>query len=84
MFQSVGERLNGFLRYVIKLFKNNQRVIKVKNKEVSNKDLIMFEFFLTAFLVLNASYVFSTYENWSYFDSLYYSFITLTTIGNIF
>lgn len=82
MFQSVGERLNGFLNYLIKKIKLiNFRFYKFKHKNASNKDLIIAESMLTLLLVLSASYVFSVYEEWSYFDAIYYSFITLTTIG---
>lgn len=82
MFQSVGERLNGFLKYTIKQIKLiNFRFFKFKYHNVSNKDLIIAELMLTSILVLTASYIFSIYEGWSYFDAIYYSFITLTTIG---
>lgn len=82
MFQSVGERLNGFLRYLLsKLKSTNFKFIKFQDKDVSNRDLIISESFLTVILVLSASYIFSVYEDWSYFDAIYYSFITLTTIG---
>ncbi|CAF0956228.1 unnamed protein product [Brachionus calyciflorus] len=82
MFQSVGERLNGFLKYSIKILKTTKiKNFQFKNKSVSNKDLIVAESFLTFVLVLTASYIFSVYEGWSYFDAIYYSFITLTTIG---
>ncbi|RNA40536.1 Two pore potassium channel sup-9 [Brachionus plicatilis] len=82
MFQSVGERLNGFLKYTLRKIKlASFRFYKFKNKNVSNKDLIVTEFMLTLVLVVTASYIFSVYEGWSYFDAIYYSFITLTTIG---
>jgi hypothetical protein len=81
MFQSSGERLNGFLRYLMIKIKSSNYMCSFKNKNVSNKDLIILDFVLTGVLVLSASYVFSVFEEWSYFDSLYYSFITLTTIG---
>lgn len=82
MFQSVGERLNGFLKYTIKQIKLiNFRFFQFKYHSVSNKDLIIAELMLTSILVLTASYIFSIYEGWSYFDAIYYSFITLTTIG---
>ena len=81
MFQSSGERLNGFLRYLMQKIKSTKFPFSFKNKEVSNKDLIILELVLTIILILSASYVFSAFEGWTYFDSFYYSFITLTTIG---
>lgn len=83
MFQSVGERLNSFLRYAINKLKSSTKLFpNLQNKEATNTELIFVELWLTVFLLLGASYVFSTFEEWSYFDSFYYSFITLTTIGN--
>ena len=81
MFQSTGERLNGFLRFLMERIKSADLFFAFKNKTVSNKDLIILEFVLTIVLILSASYVFSAFEGWTYFDSFYYSFITLTTIG---
>lgn len=81
MFQSVGERLNAFLSYFMKKIKSNSSIFKFKSKNVSNFDLIIVEFVLTLLLVFSASYIFHIYEGWGYFDCIYYSFITLTTIG---
>jgi hypothetical protein len=105
MFQSVGERLNTFLRFLIIKVKKNQINIKnwaaykwnkcINNEQnklnhhcessrkftVSNKELLFTEVSMTIIFCLFASYIFSVYEGWSYFDSNYYSFITLTTIG---
>jgi hypothetical protein len=36
---------------------------------------------LGTLVILIGTYVFNKYENWGYFDSYYYCFITLTTIG---
>ena len=33
------------------------------------------------FLIFGGAAMFSYYEEWSYFDSMYYCVITLTTIG---
>lgn len=78
MFQSVGERLNSLIVFFLTRFKKR---LKLKNQEVGLFDLITIEFFLTMTITLVASYVFMTNEEWTYFDAMYYCFITLTTIG---
>ena len=78
MFQSVGERLNSLISYLLRKVK---RKLKLKNQEVGLVDLITVETLLTFTITYIASYVFMRYEEWSYFDAIYYCFITLTTIG---
>lgn len=36
---------------------------------------------LSSIIITTGAAVFSRYEGWSYFDSFYYCFVTLTTIG---
>lgn len=36
---------------------------------------------LSSVIITTGAAVFSKYEGWSYFDSFYYCFVTLTTIG---
>lgn len=79
MFQSVGERLNSLIVFFLTRFK---RRLKLKNQEVGLFELISIEFVLTMTITLVASYVFMNNEEWTYFDAMYYCFITLTTIGN--
>jgi potassium channel subfamily K protein 9 len=81
MFQSVGERLNSLIAFILRKVK---RKLKLKNQDVGLLDLITVEATLSFTIVCIASYVFTKHEKWSYFDSLYYCFITLTTIGLYF
>lgn len=78
MFQSVGERLNSIIVYILSKIKQK---LKFKNQEIDMFELITVEFVLTLTIVLFASYIFVKNENWSYFDSIYYCLITLLTIG---
>ncbi len=81
MFQSVGERLNSLISFLLAKVK---RKLKLKNQDVGLIDLITVETALTFTITYIASYVFMKYEGWSYFDAIYYCFITLTTIGKLF
>jgi hypothetical protein len=78
MFQSVGERLNSLIVFILTKMKKK---FKAKNQDVGLFELITIEAILTMTITCFASYVFMRHENWSYFDAMYYCFITLTTIG---
>ena len=78
MFQSVGERLNAFISFVLSRLK---RIYGFRHHRVSGFELIIFEFGMTTMLVLGGSYVFHKKEKWSYLDSIYYSLVTFWTIG---
>ncbi|CAF1052062.1 unnamed protein product [Didymodactylos carnosus] len=77
MFQSAGERLNALITFILSHVKRRFR----RRTDVSDIELITVEFALSTCVVLGASFVFSSKEKWSYFESIYYSFITLSTIG---
>lgn len=80
MFQSIGERLNTFLAH---MFRRVKKKLGMKNTEVSNTANMVVLFGLLSMIVTvcSGAFIFSYYENWSYFQSLYYCFITVTTIG---
>jgi hypothetical protein len=59
MFQSIGERLNIFITFIIKNFK---KCFKFKNTEVSQTNLIIVTLNLSTFLLAGGAAVFSSYE----------------------
>uniref|UniRef100_A0A183CI36 Two pore potassium channel protein sup-9 n=1 Tax=Globodera pallida TaxID=36090 RepID=A0A183CI36_GLOPA len=77
MFQSIGERLNTFCSILLKRVK----LLFRRPPFVSPMDLIVVCSLLSTACIATGAWVFSRYENWSYFDSVYYCFITLVTIG---
>jgi len=78
MFQSVGERLNAIISFILSRLK---RLFGFRHHKVSGFELIAVELGMTTMLVLGGSLIFSKQEKWSYFESIYYSLITFWTIG---
>ena len=78
MFQSIGERLNKFSSVVIRRAK---KYLKCQKTEATEMNLMFATGLLSSIIIFTGAAVFSRYEGWSYFDSFYYCFVTLTTIG---
>ncbi|CAF3423512.1 unnamed protein product [Rotaria sp. Silwood1] len=79
MIQSVGERLNSLIRFVLKHTK--RRIKRKREPQVTAMELLTCEALLAALILATGSYVFHRYESWRYFEAFYYCVLTLTTIG---
>ncbi|CAK5084523.1 unnamed protein product [Meloidogyne enterolobii] len=77
MFQSIGERLNTFCSLLLRRVK----YFFGRPPLVSPMDLIIVCSLLSSACIAIGAWIFSQYEGWPYFDSVYYCFITLVTIG---
>ncbi|XP_070534445.1 potassium channel subfamily K member 15-like [Ptychodera flava] len=78
MFQSIGERLNVFIAYCLKHIK---KLLGFRNTEVSHTNLVVVGAFNVSVITITGAFAFTKFEGWSFIDSYYYIFITLTTIG---
>ncbi|KAK2862501.1 hypothetical protein Q5P01_002034 [Channa striata] len=78
MFQSLGERINMFVRYLLRRAKEG---LGVQKTEVSMGNMILVGLLSCMSTLCIGAAAFSHFEDWTFFTAYYYCFITLTTIG---
>lgn len=78
MFQSIGERMNKASSVLIRRLRV---LLRCKRTEANETDLILASSAMSLVSILGGAFLYHTQEGWSYFDSFYYCYITLTTIG---
>ncbi|KAG7229635.1 hypothetical protein INR49_012679 [Caranx melampygus] len=78
MFQSLGERINTLVRYLLRRAKQG---LGLQKTEVSMGNMVLVGLLSCMSTLCIGAAAFSHFEEWTYFNAYYYCFITLTTIG---
>jgi len=78
MFQSLGERINTAVRYLLRRAK---RCLGLRKTEVSMGNMVLVSLLLCVGTLCIGAAAFSRFEDWTFFNAYYYCFVTLTTIG---
>ncbi|XP_029359004.1 potassium channel subfamily K member 15-like [Echeneis naucrates] len=78
MFQSLGERINTLVRYLLRRAKQG---LGLRETEVSMGNMVLVGLLSCMSTLCIGAAAFSHFEDWTFFSAYYYCFITLTTIG---
>lgn len=78
MFQAIGERMGVLMSVLLRKLK---RGLGLKHTDVSLIQLVAVGLLIWTTFLLAGAAMFTHYESWDFFHSLYYFFVTLTTIG---
>ncbi|XP_063331092.1 potassium channel subfamily K member 9-like [Pelmatolapia mariae] len=78
MFQSLGERINTFVRYLLSRVKQG---LGLQKTEVSKGSMVLVGLLSWVSTLFVGAAAFSYFEGWSFFNASYYCFVTLITIG---
>uniref|UniRef100_A0A915HMJ9 Potassium channel domain-containing protein n=1 Tax=Romanomermis culicivorax TaxID=13658 RepID=A0A915HMJ9_ROMCU len=78
MFQSIGERLNALIAYILMKIK---KLLRLNNTDVSHSNVLMVSGTLGTMVIVFGTYAFHKYENWTLFEAFWYCYSTLSTIG---
>lgn len=73
--------INPFLFFYVLNIPSFQGLLRCEHAEATEINLMFATGLLSFIITTTGAAVFSKYEGWSYFDSFYYCFVTLTTIG---
>ncbi|KAK5872941.1 hypothetical protein PBY51_013598 [Eleginops maclovinus] len=78
MFQSLGERINTFVRFLLRRAKQG---LGFQQTDVSMGNMVLVGLLSCMSTLCVGAAAFSHFEDWTFFNAYYYCFITLTTIG---
>ncbi|XP_054641205.1 potassium channel subfamily K member 15-like [Dunckerocampus dactyliophorus] len=78
MFQSLGERINTFVRFLLRRAKQS---LGLQKTDVSIGNMVIVGLLSCISTLCIGAAAFAHFEDWTFLNASYYCFITLTTIG---